>query len=700
MALGKYTLIIAEKPSAALKIAQALADKAPKKQTYLKRIPYYELTHKKEKVVVVCAVGHLFTVAEKEKKGWKYPVFEMEWRASFEVSKGAKFTKPYLNLIKKMCKEAKDVVVACDYDVEGEVIGYNIVKHVCKRTDAMRMKFSTTTKEDLIKAYDNKLPNLDLLQAEAGVTRHELDWLFGINLSRALTLSVKNATGRFKVLSSGRVQGPALKILAAREQEIQDFIPEPFWEVELQTQECIAQHIGNKFTVNRKEAEAVKANCDEHQAKVKKIETKQFSQSPPHPFDLTAMQLEAYKVLYIQPKKTLELAQSLYTNSYISYPRTSSNQLSDSIGYKKILKQISQQPQFSSTAHEVLKGPLKPNNGKKKDPAHPAIYPTGEIPKELSDQEAKLYDLIVKRFFATFGMPAIRETVKATIDINKETFITKGTKTVQANWYNWYAPYVKLKEEEILIKENQILTVNEIIIHDKKTSPPKRYTPASIIKELEKRNLGTKATRSDIIENLFDRSYLHRSNSIEVSVLGMKTISVLEKYCPEILDEQLTRGFEEDMEKIREKKAKGEKVIQNAEKFLEKVLKQFKSKEKIIGESLLGSYETTQKQENFIKKCDLCEGDLELRYTRRFKSYFIGCSSYPDCTNSLPLPRGFLAKTTGTECKDCQFPIVTLIRKGSKPWRFCTNPSCPSKEEYNKKREELAQQSSSQITKP
>ncbi|MBT7281283.1 DNA topoisomerase I, partial [archaeon] len=155
--MSKYTLIICEKPSAAKKMAEALADKTAKKLTYMRRIPYYELTHNNNPIVIACAVGHLYTVAEKDKKGWKYPVFGMEWKASFEVSKGAAFTKPYLNLIKKLAKDAGDIVVACDFDVEGEVIGFNIIKYTCKRDDAQRMKFSTTTKEDLRKSFDERI---------------------------------------------------------------------------------------------------------------------------------------------------------------------------------------------------------------------------------------------------------------------------------------------------------------------------------------------------------------------------------------------------------------------------------------------------------------------------------------------------------------------------------------------------------------
>ncbi|MDP3919163.1 MAG: DNA topoisomerase I [Nanoarchaeota archaeon] len=681
----KYTLIIAEKPSAAKKIAEALADKPATKQIYMKKIPYYILQHNGKSIVVACAVGHLYTVAEKDKKGWKYPVFDMEWKASFEVNKGSSYTKPYLNLIKKLAKDAKDIVVACDYDVEGEVIGHNIVKYGCNKKDAKRMKFSTTTKEDLRESYKNLMPGMDKGQAEAGITRHELDWLFGINLSRALTLALKNATGRFKVLSSGRVQGPALNILAKREKEIQAFVPEPYWELELITEELVAQHEKGKFD-ERKKVEVIEKNCKGKKAIIEKVTKKKFQQEPPNPFDLTALQIESYKVLRIQPKQTLEIAQSLYINSYISYPRTSSNQLSPSIGYKKILEKLSEQPQFKELCKELLKGPLEPNNGKKTDAAHPAIYITGEIPKDLDEQEVKLYDLIARRFMATFGKPAIRESMDIKINMDKEKFKANGTRTVEENWHKYYKPYVKLKEIEIDVKEKQELKIESLGILDKETAPPKRYTPASIIKELEKKNLGTKATRSEIVESLFTRNYLRRGKSIEVTDLGLKTVDVLNKYCPEILSEDLTEEFEEDMEKIRSGKSTEEKVIKNAETFLNKVLKQFKDKENQIGTDLSGSYEDTLKEQSFIMKCDTCkDGNLQLKYTRKFKSYFIACSAYPDCTRTYSLPRDYLVKNNPTKCDECEFPEVLLIKAGKRPWVFCINPECPKKEEYKKK---------------
>src|SRR3989344_2237607 len=694
--MDKPILILSEKPSAALKIAEALADKSVTKNVYMKKIPYYELTHNGEKIIVACAVGHLYTVTEKNKKGWTYPIFDIEWKASYEVNKGAAFTKPYLQLIQKLSKESQKIVVACDYDVEGEVIGFNIVRFACGKKDAFRMKFSTTTKEDLREAYAQLMKHIDMGQAEAGITRHELDWLFGINLSRALTLSIKNATGMFKILSSGRVQGPALKLLSAREKEIQAFIPVPYWELELDTEELIAKHEQGKLD-DRKKAEEIYVRCNGKKAVVESLEKEQFRQEPPHPFDLTALQLEAYRVFRIQPKETLEIAQVLYINSYISYPRTSSNQLPESIGYKKVLQKLSQQNQYAPLISTLLKQKeLKPNNGKKKDDAHPAMYPTGEVPGSLEIKEAKVYDLIVKRFLATFAEAAVRETVSVKIDVNQEKFLANGTRTVEENWHMYYRPYVKLEEAEVHVKERQELHIRELKILDKETSPPRRYTPASIIKELEKRNLGTKATRSEIVESLFDRNYLKRGDSIEVTNLGLKTVAVLEKYCPDILDEQLTKDFEKDMNKIRKGKSTKKEVLAHAEVHLLKVLTQFKANEKEIGKELSGSYQETMKQASFVKKCS-CGGDLQIRYTPKFKSYFIACSRYPDCKVTFSLPRGFLAKPSGKFCSDCTFPEVLLIKKGKRPWAFCINSNCPKKEEY---RRSIAPQSSSKISLP
>ena len=341
-----YELIICEKPQAAKKIAEALADNTPKKES-TNKVPYYILKHKGKDIVVGCAVGHLFTVAEKGKGKWTYPVFELEWIPSYEKSK-QKYSKNYINVLKKLCKDASSYTVACDYDIEGEVIGFNVIRFICKQKDANRMKFSTLTKNDLIKSYNEKQPNLDWGQVNAGETRHFLDWMYGINLSRALTLAIKEA-GRFKVLSSGRVQGPALKIVVEKEKEIQAFVSKKYWQLQLlgkiKDNKIEAYHENDKFW-DEKEANKILSKTKGHNGTISDVTKTEKKQFVPYPFDLTTLQTESYHLFGFSPKRTLDIAQDLYSKGFISYPRTSSQQLSFKIGFKKILKNLMKQTAY------------------------------------------------------------------------------------------------------------------------------------------------------------------------------------------------------------------------------------------------------------------------------------------------------------------------------------------------------------------
>jgi DNA topoisomerase I len=695
-----YELIITEKPSAAKKIAEALADgKAIKKGD--KGVAYYDITHGKQDILVGCAVGHLYTVAEDKvedkngkKKGWTYPVFDVKWDASSKVRKDAKFTSKYVSVLKKLAKQCKTFTVATDFDIEGEVIGLNVVKFICKKKDARRMKYSTLTKPELIKSYENASPTLDWGQAHAGTTRHVLDFYYGINLSRALTLAVKT-TGMFKILSSGRVQGPALKIIVDKEKEIKAFVPEPYWQLELhgspekeKDKKIVALHKEDKFWDKKKAKKVYDKVKDEKQGEVADLTKKQFKQAPPAPFDLTTLQTEAYRSLGIQPKEALALAQELYLKGIISYPRTSSQVLPPEIGFSKILNLIKNQEYYRGYAEKLLaKGNnLKPNNGKKKDPAHPAIYPTGHI-EYIEGREAKVYDLIVRRFLATFSDPATRETVTMTVEVKKEPFIAKGTRTIERGWHEFYGHHVKLEEEELpAVQQGDAILIQEMLMLDKETSPPKRYTPASIIKALEKQGLGTKATRAQIVDNLYQRGYVHEK-SIQATELGIRTCEILENYCPDILDSELTKHFEEEMEKIREEKKKGEAVLEDAEKILTKILKKFKKQEKEIGKELAAATKETRDELSYLGKCPKCKkGELHMRRGRF--GLFAGCNKHPECKTAIGLPRGGLVKSAKQECEACKFPKVQLLKRGKKPQILCLNKECPSKQVDEEKAKE------------
>ncbi len=665
-----HTLVITEKPQAALKIASALAEgKVDAREE--DRVPYYIIKRNKKTIVVCCAVGHLYTVTEKEKK-WSYPAFDLKWGET------QKETNRFLDVIKRLSTNADSFIVACDYDIEGEVIGLNVLRFACNQKDAKRMKFSTLTQEELIESYEHALPTIDWGQANAGEARHFLDYLWGINLSRALINAVRS-TGRFQILSIGRVQGPALKIIIDREKLIKDFVPENFWQIELP--EFDAWHKQERF--DKGPAEKIVKKIKNKEGVVKNVIKKTLEVEPPAPFDLTSLQLEAYKHLGLSPKQTMTLAQMLYIGGYISYPRTSSQKLPISIGYKKILDKLSKNKSYMYLIKELLgdKKDLKPHEGKKSDPAHPAIYPTGEAIKDIDKKGLQLYDLIVRRFLATFSVDAKRESITNELDICGELFVNKGIKTIFDGWFKFYRP--KLEEKEaIKLVAGQKIKVRDVKAHEKETKPEKRFTQASIIKELDKRNLGTKSTRADIIENLYKRLYV-KERSIEATELGIKTVETLSKYCPLILDEKLTRHFELEMEKIREKKKKVETVLAKAKKVLEGMLSDFKKKEKEIGEELAKANLQTMDLMNTLSACSCKKGNLKIKYSRKTKRHFVACSNYPECRVIYSLPPGYV-RAIGQTCK-CGFPIVLVLRAGKRPWRFCINPECETKARYAKK---------------
>ncbi len=320
-----YTLIIAEKPDAAMRLALALAESKLNKKTSKYGVDYYEFYRGKRKFLVAPAVGHLFNLKQKG-KGWGYPIFDVEWVPSFRAVKKSAFSEKYFRTMEEVAKNASGFIIACDMDIEGSTLGYNILRFICKKNDAKRMKFSTLTKPDLVKSYEEIMPHLDWQNIESGEVRHILDFYYGINTSRALTSSIKKAASRFALLTTGRVQGPILSILAEREAEIKKFIPTPYWQIQakllIDKQEIIAEYEKEKLW-EKGEAEKIRKESDSSKAIVEDVAKKQYRQSPPSPFNVTSLQTEAYRFFGYSPQQTMQIAQRLYTAAYLSYPRTS-----------------------------------------------------------------------------------------------------------------------------------------------------------------------------------------------------------------------------------------------------------------------------------------------------------------------------------------------------------------------------------------
>ncbi len=690
--MKKYTLIISEKPDAANRIAAALDTNGKTARETDNGVPFFAAKNGDKEIIVASALGHLYTVAGTKKGEWDYPVFEYQWVPRWMAEKGASKIRTWLKVLSKLAENAEEFVDACDYDIEGSIIGYSILRYACggKEKTAKRMKYSTLTREELRESYSNLLPHIDFALVEAGLARHEVDWLYGINLSRALTLAAKNSSGMYATLSTGRVQGPTLKYLEIREKNIRSFVPTPFWSLTAKISiedRTFDLEYEKKVIETKAEANAVAAGCKVKEGQIAKIDVKEFQQNPPVPFDLGALQSEAYSLFKYTPMRTSTIAQHLYVSALISYPRTSSQKLPAAIGYRAILGKLGKSPLYQRLAQKLLAQPtLKPNEGAKFDPAHPAIYPTGNLPeKALDAAEKNIYDLIVKRFLAVFGEPALKQSINISVDINRYLFSMTGYRTLKEGWMEYYKPYVHSKDISLpLLFEGQKVVVKKVTLKNNFTKPPSRYNPRSLLKKMEKEEIGTKATRAATIQTLYDRKYLEGGQSMSVTDLGFEVTEVLRNYCPSVVSSEMTKNLEEKMEQIQLKQETKQNVLQDTIEILKPVTLALKQNQKEIGAQLGQKIKQTRLDERTIGKCPKCKtGKLMIIRSKKTGKRFVGCTNFFEgkCSTSFPLPQKGSIKPLATPCKACGYPVIKVLINPKQPWVLCLNPNCPSKEQ-------------------
>jgi DNA topoisomerase-1 len=290
-----------------------------------------------------------------------------------------------------------------------------------------------------------------------------------------------------------------------------------------------------------------------------------------------------------------------------------------------------------------------------------------------------IYDLIVRRFLACFGKPGEREFTAVKFDISGEGFVLRGVRTTKIEWQRLYFPYSKTKEVELPILKVGEQYTEETKIEEKETQPPKRYTPASIIKELEKNKLGTKATRAEIVDKLYRRNYIV-GKFIEVTKLGITVVDTFAKYAPDILSVELTSKFESALDKIQAKSLGVDAVLDKVKKVLIRICAEFKEHKEEIGESLGGAVRVTEKEQRVLCKCLKCKkGDMQIIKSRKSGKRFLACSGYPACKTTWPLPQIGALRIQSKKCESCGLPLIAFYTKGKRPWIICVNPDCESK---------------------
>ena len=565
-----------------------------------------------------------------------------------------------ISALKKLGKEADHITIATDYDREGELIGVEALKIAAEKNPKIkidRVRYSAITKEEIQSAFKN-LGKVDYDLAASGEARQIIDLVWGAVLTRFIS----KTSGRLgkEFLSVGRVQSPTLALIVDREKEIEAFKPEPYWEIYADLEKELRVHHAKGKIWDKAEVDQIVANLGP-EGIIKSIEKKPRYDKPPTPFDTTSF-ISAASAIGFSAANAMRIAEWLYTNGFISYPRTDNTVYPPSIDLKSLVSMFTKGA-FAKEAQKLLKGRMVPTRGKRSTTDHPPIYPTASVDKnELKEEQWKIYELVVRRFFATLAEQSSWEISTLSVDIGKEPFRASGARLIEAGWRAYY-PYSK-SEEHILpeLKEGEHLLVLGHEVASKETQPPARYGQGRLIKLMDELGLGTKSTRHDIISKLYARAYVH-GNPMKPTNTAYAVVDTLEKYASAITKPEMTQTLEKDMTSISERKIKEAEVIDESREMLTSIFKDLEENEEEIGTSLREGLRT----DKIVGKCEKCGSELIIRRGRR-GSRFIGCSGYPNCKFTLPLPRFGTLLVTDKECDMHHMNHVRIINKGKRPW--------------------------------
>lgn len=614
-------------------------------------------------------------------KGWKIASLPYLVWAPIEKTPAE---KGIIRSLKNLAKKADSVVIGTDFDREGELIGSDAlrqIREVAPDVPVSRARYSAFTKAEIDHAFNN-LVELDQDLADAGESRQYIDLIWGAVLTRYLTTARFSGFGNTR--SAGRVQTPTLALVVERERERMAFKPEDYWVIfgeasHGEDDPFKVSHTTARFW-DKDAADAAYANVAQaKEARVTAVERKSRTQRPPAPFNTTSLQAAA-AAEGISPARTMRLAESLYMDGLISYPRVDNTVYPSSLDLKDCVRTISKVPQYAPTCKALLSQPkLTATRGKQETTDHPPIYPTGAAdPEKLQPAAWKLYNLIARRFLATLMGPATIEGTKVTFDVNGEPFQASGNVLANPGFRSIY-PYGLKKDDQLPeLHEGDVCDVEKTDLLAKQTEPPARYSQGKLIQEMEKRGLGTKSTRASIIDTLYQRKYL-KNDPCEPSQLGMAIIDALNTYAPRITTPEMTSELEDDMTKVAEGTDTQTQVVTHSRALLAGMMDGLIEHTEDLSEAIADAVTADAK----IGVCPKCGRDLVVKTSAKTRGSFAGCMGWPDCDVTYPLPQGRIEALEGEAavCPDCGAPRIKVQPFRQKAYETCINPACPTNRE-------------------
>jgi len=670
-------LIICEKANAARRISEILSDGKAKK-TSLHRVAVYDFELGERSYTVVGLRGHILALdyPEEYANWYRHPPGDL-----IRVKPIKKVElKSIARTLKELAREADEVVVATDFDREGELIGAESVEYIKEFNPDFalhRARFSALTREEITHAFDN-LQEVDYNLSSAAESRQIIDLAWGAVLTRFISRT-SGQTGK-DFLSVGRVQSPTLALIVDREKEINDFVPTPFWEITAnlgRESPLRVQHSNGKFKAEEPAREAFERANLATTALVVNVTEKERREIPPPPFNTTSF-LKSTTSMGYSAAEAMRIAESLYIEGYMSYPRTDNTVYPPSLGLKALVEKFTDSAEFGELAVR-LKGESNfvPTRGKKQATDHPPIHPVRPAPRgKLDDRQWKIFELVVRRFFATLAPLAISRVTRAEFDLNSEPFEARGIQTLKPGW-RYYYPYTKRKDEELpALEKDSNIDVEKVALEEKETKPPSRYSEGSLIMLMEKYNLGTKSTRHEIIQKLYTRNYIEQKPP-RPSLVGFSITDTLEKYAEFITRPEMTAILEKDMEEIAAGTKTLDEAVEESQQLLEKVMEQLQHNRDKISTGL----RKAMQEHNTVGTCGKCGSALRMMRSRRGKR-FVGCSGFPGCRESYPLPQSGKIVPTDEKCPACESPLITYVRAKRRPVRMCLNMQCPAREDW------------------
>ncbi len=719
-------LIITEKNNSAKKIAEILS-KGEAKADATYKVPYYTWTDADGEQMTVGLKGHVMGVA--------FPEGYSNWQETdlHELIDAELVPEPtdknVVKAVRKLAKEADSIVIATDYDREGELIGMEALQQAVEvnprivgngddaaasadadgaglaaRPRIERARYSALTKEEIERAF-SELDQLSYDLAYAGAARQDIDLIWGATLTRAVSLATRRFGSNF--LSVGRVQSPTLALIVERELERRAHVPKPYWELFAKFAHpdgsFEAHHETDKFW-ERAEADAALAGT-KSPGVVKEVSSKRNTRKPPTPLNTTAFTTDASSRLGITPAAAMRLAEDLYMDGFISYPRTDNTVYPASLNTRELVHSLVRIPDFSAAAALLDKPALTATRGKKETTDHPPIHPTQAVyPNALEGPKRRVYELVVRRFLATFSEPMVSESTRADIEAGSETYFVRGSVVVDPGFAAIYT-YARSADDEIpKLEQGQSLDLDgDPWIVDKETQPPSRISQGKLIELMEERGLGTKATRADIIQKLYDRGYVF-ANPPEPSETGIAMYRAFHEYVPRMATPEMTAELETDMDQIANGETSKDEVLRISREMLHSTTAALQDRREDFAKEIWAGMD----EDKFLGPCKVCEQEgrkredgspnrlriIDLKGGKRM----YGCEGWirddpesPDsCRVSGPLPgRGYELWRLEERCSVCdQRPRLTVKGFRGRPWKLCLNDDCPTMVEMREKRAE------------